>query len=236
MTVVFDYDRVKQLGMPEAVLCEGKTTESLNHIILELRDRRDHPVLFTRLFAAQFKSLDVTLSGLLDYEPVSATALLNGKMPPREGRVAVVTAGTADLKVAREAERTLAFMGVTCTLFVDVGVAGLWRVLERIEEIRAHDIVIAIAGMDAALASVLGGRSASLHRRTDIGRLRRFRRRHHGASFDARELRTRGAGDEHRQWLRRGVRRDPRPERAPFRLVAGAPEAGCRGACLTASC
>ena len=157
MTVVFDYDRVKRLGMPEAVLCEGKTTESLNHIILELRDRRDHPVLFTRLFAAQFKSLDVTLSGLLDYEPVSATALLNGTMPPREGRVAVVTAGTADLKVAREAERTLAFMGVTCTLFVDVGVAGLWRVLERIEEIRAHDIVIAIAGMDAALASVLGG-------------------------------------------------------------------------------
>jgi NCAIR mutase (PurE)-related protein len=65
MTVVFDYDRVKRLGMPEAVLCEGKTTESLNHIILELRDRRDHPVLFTRLFAAQFKSLDVTLSGLL---------------------------------------------------------------------------------------------------------------------------------------------------------------------------
>ena len=80
-------------------------------------------MLFTRLFAAQFKSLDVTLSGLLDYEPVSATALLNGTMPPREGRVAVVTAGTADLKVAREAERTLAFMGVTCSLFVTMSVS-----------------------------------------------------------------------------------------------------------------
>ncbi len=157
MTVIYDYDRVKRLGMPEAILCEGKTTESLNHIILELKDHPDHPVLFTRLFAAQFEALDATLSRLLEYEPVSATAVLNGTMPPRQGRVAVVTAGTADLKVAREAERTLAFMGVACTLFVDVGVAGLWRVLERIEEIRAHDIVIAIAGMDAALASVLGG-------------------------------------------------------------------------------
>ena len=115
MTVVFDYDRVKRLGMPEAVLCEGKTTESLNHIVLELRDRRDHPVLFTRLFAAQFKSLDAALSGLLDYEPVSATALLNGTMPPREGRVAVVTANARSLPVLICSMELVMVSNITCT-------------------------------------------------------------------------------------------------------------------------
>ena len=158
MTLVFDYDRVKRLGMPEAVLCEGKTTESLNHIILELRDRRDHPVLFTRLFAAQFKSLDVTLSGLLDYEPVSATALLNGTMPPREGRVAVVTAGTADLKVrAKRNVRSPSWgspaRSSSMSVLPDFGACS--KGSRRSAPI--SDIVIAIAGMDAALASVLGG-------------------------------------------------------------------------------
>src|SRR5262245_18208518 len=155
MTFVYDYDHLKRLGMPEAIFCQGKDIASLSMIIHELKDRTDHPVLLTRLSSAQYETLDISLSSVLDYEPVSATAILNGTMPPRPGRVAIVTAGTADLRVAREAQRTLNFSGVVCSLIV--GVAGLWRLLDRIDDIRSHDVVIAVAGMDAAMASVVAG-------------------------------------------------------------------------------
>lgn len=157
MTTVYDYQRRERLGMPEAIFCEGKDIGSLNRILAELSVRTDHPVLFTRLQEPHFDRLDPALAKLLDYDSVSATALLHGTLPPRAGSVAVVTAGTSDLRVAREAARTLNFMGLASALFADVGVAGIWRLLERIEEIKRHDVVIVVAGMDAALASVMGG-------------------------------------------------------------------------------
>jgi len=157
MTTVYDYDRKQRLGMPEAVLCEGKDTGSLNALLKELRGRPDHPTLFTRLYPAQFDQLLPSLTAELDYEPVSGTAVLHGMLPDRAGDVAVVTAGTSDLRVAREAERTLTFMGVRTRLYADVGVAGVWRLLDRIDEIRRYDVVIVAAGMDAALASVMSG-------------------------------------------------------------------------------
>jgi NCAIR mutase (PurE)-related protein len=82
---------------------------------------------------------------------------MHGYLPPRDGSVAVVTAGTSDIPVAAEACRTLEFLGVKATCIVDVGVAGLWRLLERVDEITTCDVVIVVAGMDAALASVVGG-------------------------------------------------------------------------------
>jgi NCAIR mutase (PurE)-related protein len=157
MTTVYDYQRRERLGMPEAIFCEGKDRDSLNKILAELYERPDHPVLFTRLYEALFQQLDASLTQHLDYEPVSGTAILHGALAARAGSVAVVTAGTSDLKVAREAVRTLSFMGITNTLIGDVGVAGIWRLLERVDEIRRHDVIIVAAGMDAALASVMGG-------------------------------------------------------------------------------
>ncbi len=157
MTTVYDYNRKQRLGMPEAVFCEGKDHCSLNQLLEELHEKPDHPTLFTRLWRPQFDALESALTSPLDYDQVSGTAMLHGMLPPRSGRVAVVTAGTSDLKVAREATRTLAFMGVSHNLYADIGVAGVHRLLDRIDEIRAHDVVIVAAGMDAALASVMGG-------------------------------------------------------------------------------
>ena len=157
MTTVYDYQRRERLGMPEAVFCEGKDVGALDAILAELAGRPDHPVLFTRLDQGLFGRLDPARSQDLDYDPLSHTAILHGPLPPRPGRVAVVTAGTSDLRVAREAVRTLDFMGIANTLIADVGVAGLWRLLDRVADIDRHDLVIVVAGMDAALASVMGG-------------------------------------------------------------------------------
>ncbi len=157
MTVNYDYPRRQRLGMPEAVLCAGKDIASLNGILSELSDQPEHPVLFTRLEPEQFARLDPSLSRELDFDELSRTGILHGPLPSRAGTAAILTAGTSDLRVATEAARTLHFMGVTHSLYPDIGVAGLWRLMDRVEQIATHDVVIVVAGMDAALASVVGG-------------------------------------------------------------------------------
>jgi NCAIR mutase (PurE)-related protein len=115
-------------------------------------------LLFTRLGARKHARLAPAVRGALDYEPVSRTAILGGVPEPgANGRVAIVAAGTSDLPVAREAGRTLEFAGELPTLLADVGVAGLWRLMEHVEPLRSHRVVIAVAGMEGALFSVLAG-------------------------------------------------------------------------------
>ena len=151
-----DGERLDRIGMPEAVLCSAKTDRQLMVIAQDLY-ALNKPVLFTRLSAERHESLPTEIKDRMDYDVVSETAFLHGSLPARPGRVVVVAAGTSDQGVAAEAARTLRFSGVDVNLIVDVGVAGLWRLEARLDEIRAADIVIAVAGMDAALVSVLGG-------------------------------------------------------------------------------
>lgn len=157
MVALYDYARRERIGMPEAVFCQGKDTDTLNHLIEELSGRPDFPVLLTRMTSEQFLAIDPVLRARLEYDALSATAQLNGSLPQRAGRVGVITAGSSDLRVAREALRTLQFMGIAAELHVDVGVAGIWRLLERVEQIKELDVLIVVAGMDAALVSVVGG-------------------------------------------------------------------------------
>lgn len=152
-----DHDRLARVGMPEAVLCGTKSVDQVCAIAIELAASTIEPRLFTRLTDEQFAALPETVTDRLDDDRLSQTAVLNGTLPQRPGNVVVVAAGTSDASVAAEAARTLHFSGVAHELVVDVGVAGLWRLEARLEEIRAADIVIAVAGMDAALVSVLGG-------------------------------------------------------------------------------
>lgn len=153
---VHDGDRPDRIGMPEAVLCEPKTLHQLEVVIGDLIEIGS-TTLLTRLSEERLAQLSPEHREALDYDPTSQTATLGGILPGRTGHVAVVAAGTSDLGVAAEAARTLRFSGVDTTSFVDIGVAGLWRLEARLEEIRTSDIVIAVAGMDAALVSVLGG-------------------------------------------------------------------------------
>ncbi len=115
-------------------------------------------MLLTRLDAGKLAALPAQMRLWLDHDPVSQTAFL-GPVPQPSGppRIAVVTAGTSDVPVADEAVRTLRFQGETALRVVDVGVAGLWRLLDRVAELRAMRVVIVAAGMDAALPSVVAG-------------------------------------------------------------------------------
>lgn len=155
--VVFDFGRSARIGLDEAVFSEGKSVGQIASILTDARERKVG-LLLTRLDAGKLSSLPGELAADIDYCPLSRTAFFGSLRPAVvTGKVAIVAAGTSDAGVAREAARTLRHAGVEANLITDVGVAGLWRLMDKIEEIRRHPIVIAVAGMDAALASVLGG-------------------------------------------------------------------------------
>jgi hypothetical protein len=153
-----DFDRLRRVGFPEVVLAEGKTTSQIAEICRQLA--RAHDVLVTRLYPDEWQELATSpLPGRADYDERSATLHLSvGKPMARlEGNVVLVTAGTADTIVAEEARRTLEYLGVSSTLVPDVGVAGILRLLSRLEEIEQADVVIVVAGMEASLFSVIAG-------------------------------------------------------------------------------
>jgi NCAIR mutase (PurE)-related protein len=155
--IKLDLQRAARIGFDEAIFCSGKT---VGHIarILDQAQEQGLSLLLTRLHETQFVELSEHHRGRVDYEPVSRTGFFGAiRAPTGEPRVAVVAAGTSDVFVSREAARTLRYYGVPNLEITDVGVAGLWRLLERLEEIRRMPVVIAVAGMDAALPTVLGG-------------------------------------------------------------------------------
>jgi NCAIR mutase (PurE)-related protein len=152
-----DWARAERTGSSEAVLCEPKTVAQIDAIVDHAR-AAGRSLLLTRLSERKHGRLAPAARKMLDYHAPSRTAIL-GDLPATRNRqrIAIVCGGTSDAPVALEAARTLAFEGEEATLVVDVGVAGLWRLMERIDEIRRHRVVIAIAGMEGALFSVLAG-------------------------------------------------------------------------------
>jgi len=154
-----DWERIARTGTAEAVLCDGKSTAQVDAIVAHAQEL-DRRLLLTRLTPERYDAL--ASANALDYDAVSRTAILGPiPAPARPARVAIVSGGTSDVPVALEAARTLAFQGEASTRFVDVGVAGLWRLVEHLDDIRAHRIVIAVAGMEGAIFSVLAGLVAS---------------------------------------------------------------------------
>lgn len=155
--VLFDHARTARIGLPEAVFCESKDPEVLRELIQVHGRDSERPALFTRLEPGVFFGLPEDVQKQVDYHPLSRTAF-GRPMPVRAGgKVAVISAGTADGRATWEAARTLAYLGIAHTVYEDSGVAGLWRLASRLEEVNSHQAVIVVAGLDAALASVLGG-------------------------------------------------------------------------------
>lgn len=155
--ILLDFNRRRRTGLDEAVYCAEKSVAHVAEILLQV-EQRGGRMLLTRLQRDKFEALPEALRTRLDFDPLSGTAFFPDPHPEvgRE-RVAVIAAGTSDAAVAREVARTLEFSGQLPMYITDVGVAGLWRLMDRLEDIRRAAVVIAVAGMDAALPTVLGG-------------------------------------------------------------------------------
>ncbi|MFV0459828.1 MAG: nickel pincer cofactor biosynthesis protein LarB [Actinomycetales bacterium] len=150
-----DTDRAERTGDPEVVYGTGKTPDQVLTCVRGLRQAHpDRAVLATRLSDPALALLSRELGG--DVDPVSRTGIF-GPLPTPRGIVGLVSAGTADEPVAAEAARTLAVHGAGVRRFSDVGVAGLHRVLSVAPELGQCDALVVVAGMEGALASVVGG-------------------------------------------------------------------------------
>lgn len=152
-----DHHRILRQGQPEVVYGQGKTVEQIKAIVENLHERGSN-VLVTRLDKDQAAVLQEQLSSAV-YHAAARCLTLETASPPEEGRgtILVVAAGTSDLPVASEALVTGRFLGNQCELLCDVGVAGIHRLLSRIELIRSATVLIVVAGMEGALPSVVGG-------------------------------------------------------------------------------
>ncbi|MEL0029215.1 MAG: nickel pincer cofactor biosynthesis protein LarB [Betaproteobacteria bacterium] len=155
--IKLDFDRGQRIGLEEAIFCEGKTADHIVEILTQAKSKQQS-FLLTRLNRETHAAITEIQSFDLDYDELSQTAIFGQARDSRdENRVAIISAGTSDAGVAREAARTLRYYGHAPREVADVGVAGLWRLMERLSDIQKSDVLIVVAGMDAALPTVLGG-------------------------------------------------------------------------------
>jgi NCAIR mutase (PurE)-related protein len=152
-----DHHRAIRQGFPEVVYGAGKTTEQVVGIARRIADRGDG-VLVTRIAADAVEALRAALPGA-EHNELARTLLLRSPHPPTvaTGRLLVVTAGTSDLPVAEEASVSAEAMGCAVDRLTDVGVAGIHRLLSRQDVLERAAVIVVVAGMDGALASVVGG-------------------------------------------------------------------------------
>ncbi len=151
-----DNMRETRVGYPEIIYCAGKTPEQVQSIV-EYMESRNTNILATRandeIFAAVKKVDEAAV-----YHPVAKTIVIKKKeLPLTETYIAIVTAGTSDLPVAEEAAITAELFGNKLERITDVGVAGIHRLFDKLDRIRAAKVIIVTAGMEGALASVVAG-------------------------------------------------------------------------------
>ncbi|MFC4376185.1 nickel pincer cofactor biosynthesis protein LarB [Nocardia halotolerans] len=151
-----DHDRADRRGFPEAIFCQGKTIEQLESIAGEIGERAA-VTLFTRVEPGQAAAIQRVLPEAR-HDSVARIVVWPPDPPaPAGGKVVVVAAGTTDLPVAQEAWTTATYLGRRCEMVVDIGVAGLHRVLGHLELLRGARVIVVVAGMDGALPSVVAG-------------------------------------------------------------------------------
>lgn len=152
-----DLERQVRCGFPEVVYAEGKTPEWVEGIVRRLA-ANGQDAFATRVNAEQAEHLKMVLPQG-EQDPLARTFFwkVSPIATPSLGQVEIVTAGTSDLPVAQEALVTTRVMGAKAEMIVDVGVAGIHRVLAQRDRLNAADVVIVVAGMDGALPSVVGG-------------------------------------------------------------------------------
>ncbi len=150
-----DTHRVIRSGAAEVVFCSGKNKEQLLGIFRNIYEREGE-VLGTRATEEQFLLVSEAIPEA-EYDPISGILKIEPGEKIHRGLITVCTAGTADIPVAEEAAQTAEFLGNKVKRVYDIGVSGIHRLLASLDEIQQANCVIAVAGMEGALASVLGG-------------------------------------------------------------------------------
>ena len=154
-----DHDRFRRKGFPEVIFCEKKTPKQIAQIALRIT-HYGHNVLATRADKKAYEAVKKVLPKA-KYDKVARIIHYKKKVDRRklsgERRIIIVTAGTSDIPVAEEAAVTLEFLGDKIERLYDVGVAGVHRLMKNINKIKKASVVIAVAGMEGALPSVIGG-------------------------------------------------------------------------------
>ena len=151
-----DHHRALRQGVAEVIYGAGKTPEQIRDIAAAMAAHQSTPILITRMSAeaAELVGRDLPLR----YDPLSRVGIIgNQPEPDGVGTIVVATGGTSDLPVAEEAAQTAECFGNRVTRLYDVGVAGLHRLLSHCDDIMSARVIIAVAGMEGALASVIGG-------------------------------------------------------------------------------
>ncbi len=150
-----DIDRQRRRGFAEVIYCPGKNPQHIKKISLELMKKKQ-PLLLTKLDKATFTYLKKSLPSL-KFNPEAKLGYLKRKQTSLRGLVAVISAGTSDIPVAEEAATVLEVMGNRVLRLYDIGVAGVHRLTHNLSSIRKAKVLIVVAGMEGALASLVSG-------------------------------------------------------------------------------
>lgn len=150
-----DTHRKLRSGFAEVIFCSGKSDEHLLHIFGKLYEEEGE-VLGTRASSEQYELIKKQYPQVA-YDPISHILKIEKKDKKHIGKIAICSAGTADIPVAEEAAQTAEYFGSNVERIYDIGVSGLHRMLYKLDTIQSANCVVAVAGMEGALASVLGG-------------------------------------------------------------------------------
>src|SRR5450759_2153115 len=151
-----DHHREMRTGYPEIIYCAGKSIEQVREIFMVMAEKENN-VIGTRANIEMYEAVRGILSDAV-YYPIARIISLQKKKPVvPESRIAIITAGTSDMPVAEEAAITAELLGNNVLRIYDAGVAGIHRLVDKLPEIRSCRVVVVIAGMEGALASVVGG-------------------------------------------------------------------------------
>ena len=151
-----DNHREMRTGYPEIIYCAGKTVDQVKEIFRVMATKENN-VIGTRSNNDMYEAVKAILPDVVHYPMAKIISLQKKKPPIPESLIAVITAGTSDMPVAEEAAITAELLGNKVLRIYDAGVAGIHRLVDKLPEIRKCRVVIVIAGMEGALASVVGG-------------------------------------------------------------------------------
>ncbi|MCX7773543.1 MAG: nickel pincer cofactor biosynthesis protein LarB [Clostridia bacterium] len=152
-----DYQRSLRNGFPEVIYCPGKRKEHLQGIIRDMLAKSTGNIMASRADQEAYEAIKAVYPEVMYYEAARIALVKRQEFGTSKKHILVVTAGTADIPVAEEAAITAEILGNKVNRLFDVGVAGIHRLLSKVESLREANVVIVVAGMEGALPSVVGG-------------------------------------------------------------------------------